>query len=264
MTYDERESSTHDGQPVELYLFSCGPQVWAYTSADLTVNHSDQQYVPETISRGSIDLNGEDEQGNLEITVTRTNPIAELFIADLPIHPVYLMIQRYHRGDAEFVVFWTGEISACEFKGSKATLTGLPISRALRRTIPGLTYQGQCNWALFSGQCGLVKAGYLCTATISYVEGVIIISPDFGAHASGYFRSGWVEKADGETHWITAHEGGVLTLMTPFRSLHIGDTVYAYPGCDRTLAACKAFDNLTHFCGFPFIPTKNPFVVGIG
>jgi hypothetical protein len=51
--------------------------------------------------------------------------------------------------------------------------------------------------------------------------------------------------------------------LTPFRSLQPGDTVYAYPGCDRTLAACTAFGNTIHFCGFPFIPTKNPFVVGI-
>lgn len=263
MTFNERESSTYGGQPVEIYLFTCGTQVWCYTSGDVTVNHEDRQYVPTTISRGSVDMNGEDEQGGIEVTMVRSNQVAALFIADLPVHPVYLMVQRFHRGDDEYQAFWTGEIASCEFKGSTATLTGLPVSRALRRQVPGLTYQGQCNWALFSGCCGLSKASFMTTAVISYVDGITINSPAFGDHMSGYFRSGWVETPAGETHWITAHEGGVLTLLTPFRALHIGDTVYAWPGCDRTIEACKVFENLTHYCGFPFLPTKNPFTMGM-
>ena len=40
----------------------------------------------------------------------------------------------------------------------------------------------------------------------------------------------------------------------------VGDTIYLYPGCDRTLATCTAkFGNSANFGGFPFIPTKNPF-----
>lgn len=263
MTFDARESSGYSGQPVELYLFVCGSQKWCYTSGDTEVLYAGDHYVPDPISRGEIDMNGEDEQGNIELELVRTNPVAQMFIPDLPVNAVYLMVRRYHRGDDEYQVFWTGEISSCAFKGSTVTLAGLPVSRALRRQVPGLTFQGQCNWALFSERCGLHKTDFQVAATINAIAGVYIGAVAFAAHPSGYFRSGWIEDANGETHWITDHVGSTLTLMTPFRALSVGDTVYAYPGCDRTIAACKAYGNQARFCGFPFLPTKNPFVTGM-
>jgi uncharacterized phage protein (TIGR02218 family) len=263
VVFDTRESSAHDGQPVELYLFTCGALKWCYTSGDAEVIYLGDHYLPESIARGPIDMNGEDEQGNIEVRLVRTNAIAAMFIPDLPTHTIYLAVFRYHRGDDEYQVFWTGEISSCSFKGSKVTLVGLPISRALRKQIPGVTFQAQCNWALFSGPCGLSKATYQVAATINAISGLYIGATAFGAHASGYFRSGWVETLSGETHWITDHVGSTLTLMTPFRSIVVGDIVYAYPGCDRTIAACKVYGNLLNYCGFPFLPTKNPFVSGM-
>jgi uncharacterized phage protein (TIGR02218 family) len=263
MTFDARESSGYSGQPVELYLFVCGSQKWCYTSGDAEAVYAGDHYVPDPISRGSIDMNGEDEQGNVTLELARTNAVAEMFIADLPVNPVYLMIRRYHRGDDEYQVFWTGEVVSCAFKGSKATLTGLPVSRVLRRQIPGPTFQAQCNWALFSERCGLSKANFMHLATISAISGIYITATAFGTHSSGYFRSGWVEDASGETHWITEHVMSTLTLMTPFRSLRVGSVVSVYPGCDRTMVACQAFGNRDNFCGFEFLPSKNPFVTGM-
>lgn len=263
MTYDAREKSGYGGAPVELYRFICGARTWAYTSADVAQSHLGLSFVPEAIARGEIDASDEDSQGVLEITVPRTNEVAALFLPDLPPSPVLLEIYRLHRGDAEVVLFWSGEIGSAEFAGSRVRLAGAPVSRVLRKQLPPNSFQAQCNWALFSTQCGLDRFAYRQAATITAISGYTITAAAFGTHPDGYFRAGWVEIASGEKHWVTEHVGSVLTLMTPFRSLVVGDAVDAYPGCDRTIAACKAYSNLARYLGFPFVPTKNPFTTGV-
>lgn len=264
MTYDAREKSPYAGSPVELYRFQSGAAQWTYTSADRSQSYLGFTFVPTNITRGALDSSDEDSQGALEITLLRTDAVAALFVPDLPARPVTLQVYRFHRGDAEVIPIWAGEIASAEFSSSSVKLTGLPVSRSLRKQLPSNSFQGQCNWALFSTQCTLAKASYKQTATISAVSGLTITATAFGTHPDGYFQSGWVEDANGETHWVTQHVGNVLTLLTPFRALTVGTSVDAYPGCDRTIAACKTFSNLIHFCGFPFIPGKNPFVHGVG
>lgn len=263
MTYAARETSGTAGRPVELYRFSCGSDVWAWTSADVATDALGLTFAPAAIARGEVDTSDEDTQGSLEVTVPRTNEVAALFVADLPPAPVMLEVYRYHRADAELVLFWSGEIASAEFAGSSALLAGIPVSRVLRRSLPSAAYQAQCNWALYSPQCGVNKASYRTTAVVTAISGFTISAAEFDIPADGYFRAGWVETATGEKHWVTAHAGAVLTLLTPFRSLAVGDTVYAYPGCDRTIAACKTFSNLARHLGFPFVPTKNPFATGV-
>lgn len=264
MTFDAREKSTFGGAPVELYWFTCGALTWTVTSGDVAQSYLGFTFAPEVLSRGEIDTSDEDQQGLLELTVARTNPVAQLYLPDLPPHPVMLTVFRFHRGDAEVIEFWSGEIVSARFVGSHAVLSGMPVSHNLKRELPPHTFQGQCNWALFSGPCGLAKASYRVGATLSAVSGLTITSSAFGAFADGYFRAGWVENADGERHWVLSHVGNTLTLLTAFRSLAAGAAVDAYPGCDRTIAACKTFGNLIHYCGFPYVPTRNPFVQGLG
>lgn len=263
MSYDARETDAYAGAPVELYRFTCAANTWTYTSADVAQSYLGVTYKPQAITRGEIDASDEDSQGSLEVTLPLTLPVALLFIADLPPAPVTLELFRMHRGDTEVVSLWSGEISKCDFAGSVARLTGQPVSRALRQQLPPNSFQAQCNWTLFSPQCGLDRNTYRVAATVTAVSGFDVTATEFASHADGYFTAGWLEDAAGEKHWIVAHVGDTVTLMTPFRSLAASDAVSAYPGCDRTIAACKVYGNLQRFLGFPYLPTKNPFVVGV-
>ena len=263
MTYASRETSVATGAPVELYRFTCGGQTFAWTSGDVAQVALGLTFTPAAIARGEIDTSDEDLQGSLEVSVPRTSPVAQLFIADLPPSPVMLEVYRLHRGDAELVLFWAGEIGSAEFAGSDVRLAGIPVGRVLRRPVPPHTFQGQCNCALYGAGCGLDRNAHRTIATVTGVSGFTISATELDAQPDGYFRAGWVETAAGEKHWVTAHAGAVLTLLTPFRALAIGETVYAFRGCDRTVDACKGFSNLHRHLGFPFVPTKNPFVTGV-
>ncbi len=262
MSYDSAEQSTRGGSPVELYEFTHGSSVWRYTSADeAQIDGAMNVYDPAVISRGAIDMSDEDTQGGLEVTLLRTDPVAALFIPSLPAFPVRLTVTRFHRDDGNYVQLWSGEIASAMFSadGARVRLSGLPVGAVLRRKIPGNTFQGQCNWALFSPQCGLAKASYRVPTTVNTVTATGLVVASVGGHASGYFRTGWAENAAGERRWITDQVGTTLTLFSPFSMNMAGQAIDLYPGCDRTLEACAAFSNLARFCGFPFIPGMNPF-----
>lgn len=269
MTYNARETGQYSGSPVELYRFIHGSQQLFFTSADKAQTYSGNTYVREAITRGEIDASDEDQQGMLEVTVPRTNAVADLFIPGMPTSPVILTLFRMHRGDAEVVQLWSGEITSVQFTGSVAKLSGQPVGAALRRTIPSTTFQGQCNWALYSAQCGVDKAAFVEAGTVSAVAAAVVTLTITHDRASGYFNNGFVVSASNERHWILGHvrlsaTSAQLTLMTPFTTLHAGDALTAYPGCDRTIADCKnRYSNLQRFLGFPYLPTKNPFVTGI-
>ncbi len=269
MSYDAKEKSQYGGSPVELYKFVYGSNTSYFTSADKDQSYASHTYLHDVITRGEIDASDEDQQGMLEVTVPRTNAIADLFIPNMPIYPVTLTIYRFHRGDSEVVQLWMGEVASIAFTGSTVKLSCQPVGNVLRRNIPSTTYQAQCNWSLYSTQCGISKTSFAEVATVATVAAAVLTLTISSDRASGYFTNGFVVSSWNERVWVLAHtrlssSSAQLTLMTPFSAISAGAVVTVYAGCDRTLADCKnKFSNLPKFLGFPFIPTKNPFVTGI-
>lgn len=263
MSFDTAETGVATGAPLEVYLFEMGAQSWAFTPNDGALVVSGVTYDPATISRGEIDLSGEDEQGSLEVTLPRSSDVVGLFIPDLPPHPVTLTVRVGHRTETEWRVLWSGEIASCDVRDSEATLTGLPISRALRRILPPNTFSAMCNWEWGSPQCGVDVEAYRLAIVVAALGGMTVTAADLASKPDGYFKGGWLEAPDGETHWIVRHVGDTVTLMSPFRSLPLGASLSAFPGCEHTIAACKTFNNLPNFLGCPWTPNRNAFVVGL-
>jgi uncharacterized phage protein (TIGR02218 family) len=260
MTYAARETSKYSGQPIELYRFAQGVNLWLYTSGDVTYTKASEIYVPEVISRNEIDQNNEDGAGSIEITVPRDNAVAALWISYLPVTPVGVTIYRLHRGDSEIVTTFVGKVATVRFEDSEATITAMPISEALRRQIPAELYQRPCNHALYSAGCGVNKTAFRVTGTISSVSGATIKSPAFATKPDGWFTTGFVERSDGDIRFVMSHVGDTITLMNPFPSLAAGESMNAYAGCDRTEAMCTSkFSNLPNHLGYARIPTKSPF-----
>jgi uncharacterized phage protein (TIGR02218 family) len=263
MTYNAKETSRHEGSPVELYRFAHEATVWNWTSADTEQTDGSEVYTPIAISRNEIHQSQEDHAGNIEIRVPRDNAVAALFIAYVPSSSVGLTIRRYHRldDDEEWIIAFVGEVLSTKYdaESSEWVLTCGPATEVFRRTIPIALYQPQCNYAVYSEACGANKESKKVTGTVSAISGFTITSTAFGAHPDGYFNSGFVQFGN-ETRFINDHAGNVLTLMNPFTDLEVSDSVDAYPGCMRTEADCDdKHDNLANHLGFPRIPLKNPF-----
>ena len=276
MTYDSRESSAAGAAPIELFRFSMGSTVWRYTSGDVAVGRDvgagdgAQNFVTEVLKRAELDYSQEDSGGSLEVRVPRTNPVAALFIPFAPPLPVGLTAYRFHDGDAETVVIFIGKVASVAFEDTEAVLTCQPIQAMFSRTLPRLYFQKQCNWSLYSTQCGVSRAAFGestyggVRATITVLSGLQVTAPVLGIHGDGWYDGGYLELDSGTKRLIVSQVGDVATLQNPLIGVAVGEPITVYPGCDKTEATCGAkFSNLSNHFGFARIPYRNPFTTGI-
>jgi uncharacterized phage protein (TIGR02218 family) len=259
MTLDAREKSTFGGAPYECYWFTCGAQNWYYTSGDTERIVNGHTYAPEAITRTEISQSQEINSGEITVTLPLDNAVAALFKGYLTPVPVFLTIYRGHDGEPEIAAAFLGKVSSCPFQDT-AKLKVVPDQDALKRDVPGLTYQSQCPRRLFSLGCGVAQVDYMTIAVLTYVSGVTLRAAVFATKVNGYFKGGWVDHGGG-VRQIKAHTGDTLTLMDPFPAdLVPGTQVLAYPGCQGTEAYCATvFNNLVNHLGFSHIPGVNPF-----
>ena len=262
MTYDAREKGRYSGQPVEGFRFAQGSNLWLYTSADREIMLPAGVFTPEAITRTELDFSQEDTGETIEFTIPRTNPVAALFIGDLPSAPVWVTVYRAHRGDEDLAVtIFSGKVSRARFEESEAILVGASLMAVLSRTVPVLAMQTPCNHVLYSAACGANPASSRDSITVTSVEGATVTSNDFALRPDQWFRGGRLESEAGETRFIADHRGDTVTLISPLPSLASLDSIWAYWGCDHLETTCRdKFGNLINHLGWSRLPGRNPFV----
>lgn len=262
MTFDARENSRNDGEPYELYLFETETKSWRVTSADREISYLAHTYERAAIHRTGTEQGQELKSGSIQITIPKTHPLAGEFIGFIPSTPMSLVIYRGHEGEAEVAVQFVGGISRAQFT-DECELTAIPESDILKSTIPITQYQRPCNHFLYDVGCQMDRDDFKTTAVLSLVNGTTVKSAAFAAQADGWFDAGYIERGT-ERRMILTHVGDTLTLLNAMSGLAGGATIDAFAGCMRNSQVCRdKFDNLVHFLGFEFIPTKNPFVGGV-
>lgn len=260
MSYADLETSRYGGKPVECYRFTHVDQTWRWTSADQPVQLSVGQFTPVPISRTGFATSEEDGAGMVEVSVMRDNPVAAMVLPILPVQPITLTIFRAHRGDNEVVLAWQGEVVSGRPQGAQVVLACAPALYPLRNKLPSMTYQTQCNHALYGAGCQVDPSSFRVPALVSVVSGATLTVGAAAAFPDGWFNAGWVQRDNGERRFILGHTGDQLTLHWAFSDLASTEEVDLYPGCDRTEQVCATkFGNLVNHFGFPRIPTKNPF-----
>jgi uncharacterized phage protein (TIGR02218 family) len=264
MTYDTRERSIQDGQPIELYEFVRGGVTSRFTSADSDKVLSSQTYTSATLQRGEIETSAERARNALRITCARNFPIADLFRVAPPTEIISLIVKRVHDGDTDAAVIWMGRVLNCEWAGASATLNCEPVTSSLRR--PGLRrkYSRQCPLVLYSqglGQCNVNRAAHSTVTTVTGVSGLVLSVAALGSKPwPGGFVEWETEAGPVERRFISEHSGLSLTLSQPFYGLSVGDEVTVSPGCTHTQTMCNdTYSNGANYGGFPFVPRKNPF-----
>lgn len=148
---------------------------------------------------------------------------------------------------------------------SDFTMTRTEIRAAVRSDlelfnvkIPRNLYQAGCLHTLYDADCGVNRAGHAVGATVSSATRTTLSCAL--AQAAGWFDLGYIRfdsgALAGTKRSVKSYTPGSFVLLNPLPMVpSAGDAFTAYPGCDKTLATCKAkFDNLIAFRGFPFIP----------
>lgn len=264
MTFDALETSSHDGNPVELYEFRSGVITWRYTSADEAITYNGQSYAPVAISRGKISASAELNKSGLDIQVTRDNPVAQLFQQQPPGTVVSVTIFKLHRSDGTAVTLWMGRILSVNWPGLTTTLRSESIATSVKRMGLRRKYNLGCPHVLYGPGCYVNQLSYKVTGPVAAISGNQITVAAAGGQADGYYNGGFVYWQTGagviDYRMIDSHAASVLTLMFPVNGLALGDSVDIYPGCNRTMSECDSkFGNSDNYGGWPFQPNVNPF-----
>lgn len=265
MTYADRETSAHAGEPVELYRFNIGTTEWLQTSADSNFPLQGKTYVATYIERGQLSVTDETPREALEVTVARDNPVAALFNAQAPDGTLYLTIYREHRGTVDFITLGKWRVLGVAWANSMATLKCEPVFTALARPMLRMRYSVTCRHALFDAGCGVSKSSYAVTATVIDVAGPTMQASAFADFDDGYFRGGELDAGGGRRRRIIDHVGDTITLTANIPGVPAGAPVTVYPSCNKIISGdCTTkFANTPNHGGFPNIPDKNPFETGV-
>jgi uncharacterized phage protein (TIGR02218 family) len=78
----------------------------------------------------------------------------------------------------------------------------------------------------------------------------------------GYFTQGTMMCTSGAnigvSRSIKTFANNIATPAQPFgNAVQEGDTFTFWRGCAKTMVACKAYNNMANFRGFPFLPCQN-------
>lgn len=289
MTYLGKEESLEDGQPIELYLFSNKEETFAYTSGPDPVVFGLNTYQPLAISRTDPNLEDVTTARNLGVKVPITEPFARRYLNFVPASLDTCIVYRQHSTDGgapETIQFFTGEVTNVTFKKNEATINVQNVGAILERLVPQQTCRNGCNHILYDTKCAVTENSFRITTTVTGIssDGLTITVdadtntfPSTGLQLSAqlsadsdFLLGGLLERDGGNENRMvraTADQTGDIiecTIIFPFQTLALGTQLQLFAGCDHQFSTCTdKFSNTERYGGFPFIPLKNPFTIGV-
>lgn len=287
MTFIAQEESVEDGQPIELFLFQNLESKFAYTSGQEVVTFGGNTFIPRPISRTEPEVESQQSNRNLVIKMPLNDPFVARYVSTIPASPDSCTIFRFHSTDgaAEVIKFFVGEVSNVAITGNEAKVNLLSSGRIIAEQIPKQTFRNLCNHILYDAFCAVDDSQFKLSTVVTAISADSLTITVFGdtntVLNSGlelsaqmtadptFFDAGFFRRAGIEHRMVlsSVDNGGnsaTFTVLLPFETLEVGTVVELFAGCDHQLPTCIAkFANTERYGGFPFIPRKNPFEVGV-
>lgn len=268
MTFDAFETSVEDGNIIELYQFTQGPNVTRLTNFSEDVVFDGSTWLTTQISRENIEKAIESSVNELKIFMPLDNPIAAQFIPNVPGKQIDIVIYRAHFTDPaeQRLVVYEGFLAQCEFDGDLlATITIQPFTNVFKRTGPRFVYASLCNNILYDAGCKVVRGANVHTDIVSGIDPAVRTITVNGLSGMGadWANGGFVASPAGgntDQRLIVAQAGDTVTLLSNFSADVLTTAVDVFAGCAHDITTCQTkFNNVINFGGYPFVPIKNPF-----
>lgn len=283
MTTDADDLSNYLSQPIFLYEFFrrstptiSGVEVtsyWRYTSADRDFTFDGNVYTAIAISDDGVRQSGDTTNDQLTITVPYDNLVAQFYTGSPPSDPIYAMIRHANVGETDAFIAWAGLVGSVVRASSNNSATGDVSSQivcttngaSLDRSGLRLSWSRQCPHDLYGFECKADPKSFYVSATVTSVTGINVSAVEIGEVAAPQLAGGFLEWIDSYGHaerrGITQHAGQTVALLgTASDKLNIGDTVYAFFGCDHSRSTCQLiFGNEDNHGGHAYMPDANPF-----
>jgi Phage conserved hypothetical protein BR0599 len=165
-------------------------------------------------------------------------------------------------------------VSAQKLGRSKAAFEVRDWNYLLNIKVPQRVIQPSCFHSLFDNGCALTQSSYAASRTVGTGSSQSVIVPSTAWPATDpngrnpqsstppYYNQGKILFTSGQNKNLyasvisqAAGASGALTLNAPMMfPVAVGDTFQAFPGCSKTVTACKGFNNFVHFGGQPYVP----------
>lgn len=162
---------------------------------------------------------------------------------------------------------FAGRVAECDFGRSSAVITINSHLELLDVQMPRNLFQAPCRFKLFDAGCSLNKANFAVNTYIYSTNDALtlFLPPGLTFPATGDPSLGQMQMTSGKNagftravrYWSGPEGAGptAIQLLAPLPFVPVtGDTLTAYPGCNKTTQACAAFNNILNFGGTPFIP----------
>ncbi len=288
MTYQAKEDSVQDGQPIELFRFANLEDIFTYTSGQEEVVFQSETYIPRPVTRSSDDVQTLDTKRQIVVKLSVDDPFVERYIATLPATQDSFQLFRFHSTDTptpEVVEIFCGEVTNVAISGNEALVNILSFGSILSRTIPHQTSRNLCNHLLYDARCQVVDNDFSMGVTVTAISSDgVTITVDGGTNViidtglelsaqltadSAFFNGGLLERGVLERRMarqVTDVGGNTadVVILIPFATLSVGSSLSLFAGCDHEFTTCRVkFAHQRQYGGFPYVPTKNPFTVGV-
>lgn len=271
MSYGSIEASVESGQPVYLYEFTSGSDVYRLHNSEGEITALSQTWLPESIAHSEPTLGPADRMRPIQIVMTANHALVSPSVTSTRPDVTLVTIRRVHRQLlADPYIVFTGVVRNVNWRRrtAEAMLTVLPFEGRFSKRVPRIPFSGQCPLMLFGQNCKVVRASFLYSGTASSVlnDTLVVAGLDAATTGSGWATSGEVVVlSTGERRLVRVHGPTLdtVSLLYPFDMNPSGETVEVAAGCDRLVATCNSkFSNVANFGGFPNVPGRNPFTVG--
>lgn len=265
MSFDQRERSLCDGQPVRLYAFSRGTLRWLYCTADRDIPYQNQVFKAVAISDDGIRQTGETSADALNLTGPWNLDVAQQFRGMPPSSEIVLTIRDMHFGESDAMVCWVGSISGVKWPApDRCEMICQSLTASFDRPGLNLTFERGCTHSLFDRNCRVNRDLYKTHTIVQSATGATISAGAFARFKDDYFSGGFVEWVIGageiERRSVEQHAGSELMLLGGTGGIALGQAVTAFPGCTQVMAVCDSrFGNSVNYGGIRHMPGKSPF-----
>lgn len=269
MTFQAQEISRASGQPVELYDFVLGGTEYLLCTSSDPQTYAAKTYLPLEINREAVQVGPEEDSSLLQITMPSSHALVRQFINSVPGVLCSLTIRRVHKTDAanELYTLYKGIVRSVAFsdKGGVSQVGVMSTAGALARTIPRYAFTSLCGHMLFDRRCTINQNLFKFTGTASAVSSNQFTLTGLTASKGDGWATAGFAVSNLDYRLILSQSLDVLTLLLPFNNNVSGTSVDVFAGCDHSAGVCQSkFANGINFGGYPFVPTTNPFVSGLG
>lgn len=279
MTSAARDLSNYGGAPVTLYEFnrrsvptiSQTPVItyWRYTSTDRDYTFDSHLYSAGAISDDGIRQAGDTSSDEITIKMPYTDAIPQMFAGSPPSDPISLVIRRTHVGETDGFILWAGVVGLVSRTDDdlSASVVCNTLSSTMDRTGLRLAWGRMCPHDLYGFECRANPrdTDFFVSGTVSALNATTVVCSAFSSIPVPRFLGGFIEWLDDDGHaerrGIIGHSDSTFVkILGTTDRMHVGLSIWAFLGCDRTRQTCKdVFNNIINHGGHAYMPDKNPF-----